>query len=135
MRSVKAIGGVWGGSWIFLKIFYLKIWVIFSTTLLRNQKIRIFREMAVVWIFRDLPIFCIVKYWKLAKFGGSKEISVWPYFNAEMTSEALNWSKLSKYGYILRKNCKIGEKEKWCWEAQLWLEINYGWFLTKSGSK
>ena len=41
--------------------------------------------------------------WGILGIWGSNEKSVWLYFNAEITSEVLNWPKLSKYGLVLEK--------------------------------
>ena len=126
---------------------------------LRNWKIRIFREMAAIWFFWDLPIFYITGYGKMGQNWGSEGKSNWPYFQSKLTFGILNWLNLIKYSYILWKKCKMAEKnffgrfwvvfrqkccfcenlpkilkslrllQKWCWKAQIWLETNYGTFL------
>ena len=69
----------------------LKITVSINFGLFHEQRFLRSRKMVAVEKFEFLPFWA---FWvpKKAKSGGSKEISVWLYFKAEMTSKVLNWS-------------------------------------------
>ena len=90
-QNIKAIG--WGsgvGHGFFWNFHMWKFLWFLAQRFLRNRKIRIFREMAAIWNFQDLPIFYIKLYGKMGQNRGSWGKSNGPYLQAKMTFKVLN---------------------------------------------